>query len=185
MKLFKPTNFFDKNEQNNVKWVCYNKKLMISFSIHSAVFRLETREFIPISLDKAWEFFSSPANLKNITPPNMGFNITSPVEAKMYPGQIITYKVSPFPLLKTNWVTEITQVKEYDYFVDEQRFGPYTLWHHRHSFKQVDNGIEMLDVVHYKIPAWFLSKIVNQLFVKRKLLQIFTYRSKKLQEIFF
>lgn len=157
---------------------------MINFSKHSGVFRLENKEFLKTSIDKAWEYFSSPLNLKEITPPHMGFDITSPHEAKMYEGQIITYKVSPLKGFKTNWVTEITHIKELEYFIDEQRFGPYTLWHHKHSFREVENGVEMVDVVNYKIPAFFLSDIVNRLIVKRKLLQIFTYRSNKLKELF-
>ncbi len=157
---------------------------MINFSKNSGVFRLETKQFLPITLDMAWNFFSSPANLSKITPPGMGFVITSPEEGRTYAGQIITYKVSPIGRIKTNWVSEITHVKEKEYFIDQQRFGPYSFWHHKHHFLEVEGGVEMTDVIHYKIPAWFLSGIVNRLLVKPKLRQIFTYRSKKLIELF-
>jgi len=114
----------------------------------------------------------------------MGFVITSPKEEITNAGQIITYKVSPVGRIKTNWVSEITHVKEKEYFIDQQRFGPYSFWHHKHEFKEVEGGVEMIDVVHYKIPAWLLAGIVNRLLVKPKLRQIFTYRSKKLIELF-
>jgi len=94
---------------------------MISIKSHSGIYTLEVKKFVNTSLAEAWEFFSSPANLSKITPPQMGFIITSGKPAKMYPGQIISYKVSPFPGFTTNWVTEITQVQEKRFFVDEQR----------------------------------------------------------------
>ncbi|MGZ3927364.1 MAG: SRPBCC family protein, partial [Mucilaginibacter sp.] len=106
---------------------------------------------LPTTLDKAWDFFSSPSNLSKITPPEMNFIVTSDnrAQAKMYPGMIITYKVSPLLGIKMNWMTEITQVREMEYFVDEQRFGPYALWHHQHHFKKVEGGVLMTDILDY------------------------------------
>lgn len=89
------------------KWI-----IMISFQSHSEIYVLEVKQFVPISLDEAWNFFSSPGNLSKITSEHMEFKITSAPAWKMYPGQIITYKVSPIPGIKTNWVTEITNVAE-------------------------------------------------------------------------
>ena len=139
---------------------------------------------LPISLEEAWDFFSSPKNLSKITPKEMGFEITNDPDPKMFQGQIITYKVKPVLGIKVPWMTEITTVKEHEYFIDEQRFGPYALWHHRHSFEQVEGGIVMYDEVNYKLPFGILGDIAHFLFVKNKLRQIFEYREKVLVERF-
>ena len=151
----------------------------------SKVYSLKTIQTIPVSLDTAWDFFSSPANLKDITPANMGFNIISQHHGeKMYAGQIIEYKVSPVAGIPLYWMTEITHVEEGSYFVDEQRFGPYKMWHHEHHFKTVNGGVEMTDIVHYKLPFWLLGDIANSLFVSRQLQSIFDFRFKKVEELF-
>lgn len=149
---------------------------MIEFCSHSGIYTLKVSQWLNISMNEAWEFFSSPGNLAKITPPHMGFIITSGSPAKMFAGQIITYKVSPIPGIKTNWVTEITHVEEHHYFVDEQRFGPYSMWHHEHHFEIQDNGVLMTDRVSYKLPFGFLGKIAHWLFVKKQLQQIFEFR---------
>jgi ligand-binding SRPBCC domain-containing protein len=151
----------------------------------SKVYALKTVQKIPVDIDIAWDFFSRPDNLKLITPPEMNFVITRPfVSDKAYPGEIITYKVSPVTGIYIKWVTEITQVKDKEYFVDEQRFGPYSMWHHEHHFKTMDGGVEMTDMVYYKIPFWFFGDIANRLFVRKKLETIFNYRFKKVEEHF-
>ena len=151
----------------------------------SKVYSIKTVQKLPISLDKAWEFFISPANLKEITPDELGFNIISKHHGeKMYPGQIIEYKVSPVLHIPIYWMTEITHVEDRKYFVDEQRFGPYAMWHHQHHFKQVDDGVEMTDIVHYKLPFWFLGDIAHFLFVKKQLQGIFDYRFAKTEKLF-
>lgn len=151
----------------------------------SKAYSIKTVQLLPVSMDTAWEFFSDPANLKNITPSTLGFNIISKHHGdKMYPGQIIEYKVKPLLGIPLYWMTEITHVEHKKYFIDEQRFGPYSLWHHQHHFKEVANGVEMTDIVHYKIPFWFLGDIANTLMVKKQLKQIFDFRYKKAAEIF-
>ena len=151
----------------------------------SKVYSLKTIQHIPISLDTAWDFFSNPGNLKDITPTDMGFNVSSQHHGeKMYAGQIIEYKVSPVLGIPIYWMTEITHVEDKKYFVDEQRFGPYRLWHHQHHFKEVNGGVEMTDIVHYKMPFWFLGDIANSLFVSRQLKAIFDYRYTKVEEMF-
>ena len=137
-----------------------------------------------MSLDEAWKFFSSPANLKVITPSYMGFDITSGGNEPMYAGQIIQYMVTPVAGIKTKWVTEITHVKEPYYFVDEQRFGPYALWHHKHFFREIEGGVEMEDIVDYKLPFGILGQAVHPLMVRPKLEEIFNFRRKKLVELF-
>lgn len=158
---------------------------MIKIDKHSGMFTLRATQTIPVSLDQAWEFFSSPANLKVITPPYMGFDITSKeLSKKMYPGQIISYKVSPILGIKTNWITEITHVRDKSYFVDEQRFGPYKMWHHEHFFIPVENGTEMQDIISYKLPMSSVSNIFHNSIVRPKLLDIFNFREQKVTEIF-
>ncbi len=150
-----------------------------------AAHSIKTVQKIPISLDKAWEYFSNPANLQSITPENMGFKVISKHHGeKMYAGQIIEYSVKPVMNISIYWMTEITQVKDKEYFIDEQRFGPYTLWHHQHHFKAIEGGVEMTDIVHYKNPFWIFGRIANTLFVKNKLKSIFDFRFKKVEEMF-
>lgn len=147
--------------------------------------KLEKTQCLPISLHEAWDFISSPENLKTITPDYMRFEITSqPLRYKMYPGMIITYKVRPVLGIPINWATEITQVNEPVYFIDEQLSGPYAFWHHQHFLKEIEGGVEMMDLIHYKIPLGFLGDMMNLLFVKRQLKGIFQYRFDKLIELF-
>ena len=147
------------------------------------LYRLHTKQNLPISVDEAWEFLSSPKNLEKITP-DMGFEILSGADRPMYAGQIIQYIVSPFPGIKTKWVTEITHVEDKQFFVDEQRFGPYALWHHKHFIKPIEGGVEMEDIVDYKLPLGILGRLMHVLVVKKKLKTIFEYRRKKLIELF-
>ena len=151
----------------------------------SKVYTIKTVQKIPISLAEAWDFFSKPSNLAAITPDNLGFNIISKYHGeRMYPGQIIQYIVTPVLGIPTKWVTEITHVVDRKYFVDEQRFGPYALWHHKHFLKEIPGGVEMEDIVDYKIPLGILGQMVHPILVKPKLKEIFDYRQKKLIELF-
>ncbi|MDQ6814322.1 MAG: SRPBCC family protein [Bacteroidota bacterium] len=151
----------------------------------SKVYSLKAVQIIPVTLQQAWEFFSTPANLKDITPAHMGFVITSEHHGQeMYPGQVIEYTVKPVAGIPVYWMTEITHVAAGKYFVDEQRFGPYSLWHHQHHFKEVQGGVEMTDIVHYKIPYWFFGDIANSLFVGSQLKQIFDFRYKAVEKKF-
>lgn len=146
--------------------------------------RLHKIQRLPISIDKAWAFFSSPKNLQKITPEFMGFDILSGADKDMYAGQIIKYSVKPVLGIPMLWVTEITQVVEKKYFVDTQLVGPYSIWHHTHFFREIEGGTEMEDIVDYKLPFGFLGKIVHALFVRRKVEQIFEYRTKIMDEMF-
>ena len=158
---------------------------MIEFRSHSGIYTLRVSQWLNISMNEAWEFFSSPGNLAKITPPHMGFVITSGNSAKMFAGQIITYKVSPIPAgIKTNWVTEITHVEEQHYFVDEQRFGPYSMWHHEHHFEIWGDRVLMTDRVSYKLPFGIFGRIAHTIFVRRQLKQIFDYREDVLKKMF-
>jgi len=151
----------------------------------SKVYSIKTVQRLPWTLEKTWDFFSSPKNLSKITPQKLGFNIISMHHGeKMYPGQIIEYKVSPILGIPLYWMTEITHVEEGKFFVDEQRFGPYSLWHHQHHFREVEGGVEMTDIVHYKLPLGFLGDIAQVLFVKKQLKEIFDYRYETVERLF-
>jgi ligand-binding SRPBCC domain-containing protein len=150
-------------------------------------YSIKSTQQLPISLEEAWTFFSSPNNLQKITPADMHFVVTSDKKdgEKMYPGQIITYTLKPLLGIKVKWMTEITHVKEGDYFIDEQRFGPYKLWHHRHSFRRTaTNAVEMHDEVNYVLPFGFLGTIAHALFVRKRIEDIFKYRTKVIEELF-
>lgn len=139
---------------------------------------------LPITLQEAWDFISAPKNLAVITPDSMGFNTLSGDERAMYPGQIIHYTITPLLGLKLEWVTEITHVVDKSFFVDEQRYGPYEFWHHKHFIREIPGGVEMEDIVHYKIPMGILGRLAHPVLVKPKLEEIFEYRQKKLIELF-
>lgn len=156
----------------------------MEFSTKGKVYRLSSKQQLPITMSEAWEFLSNPKNLKAITPKYMSFDIISGADRKMYAGQIIQYIVTPILGIKTTWVTEITHVVENEYFVDEQRFGPYALWHHKHFIKPIEGGVEMEDIIDYKVPFGFIGRLVHPFIVKPKLVEIFNYRTKKLIELF-
>jgi ligand-binding SRPBCC domain-containing protein len=139
---------------------------------------------LPIPVQQAWDFIAKPQNLAVITPPTMGFVTKSGDDRNMFAGQIITYTITPLFGIKLQWVTEITHVADKEFFVDEQRFGPYAFWHHKHFLKEIDGGTEMEDIVHYKVPMGFLGRLVHPFLVKPKLEEIFAFRQKKLVELF-
>ncbi|MBT1685043.1 SRPBCC family protein [Dawidia soli] len=149
------------------------------------IYSIKHVQVLPTSLDDAWNFFSSPRNLSLITPGKLNIRIQHiSGSEKMYAGQLIRYKISVLPGITVNWLTEITHAQEPHYFVDEQRFGPYALWHHQHSFLAVPNGVEITDEVHYAIPLGILGRFVHWLFVKRRLNAIFDYRREVLSRHF-
>lgn len=149
------------------------------------VHSFKTIQKIPVSLPTAWGFFSNPDNLQILTPAEMDFKVISKHhDEKMYAGQIIEYRVRPVLRIPLYWMTEITQVKDKEYFIDEQRFGPYRFWHHQHHFKAIEGGVEMTDIIHYQNPLWFLGRIMNSFFVRKKVEKIFEYRFKKVEELF-
>ncbi|MGB3947650.1 MAG: SRPBCC family protein [Bacteroidia bacterium] len=150
------------------------------------IYTIKTKQFLRANIDTVWKFMSSPKNLAKITPSYMGFHILTDEEdiKTAYQGQIIEYKVSPVLGIKMHWVTEITHLVDKKYFVDEQRFGPYSFWHHQHFIKEVEGGVEMIDIVHYKLPFGILGRIANALFVKKQLAEIFNYRYEKLEALY-
>ena len=150
-----------------------------------AFYQFQREQILHTSIDELWDFISSPQNLKKITPDYMGFDICSKdLPEKIYEGMIISYIVKPLFGIETNWVTEITHVKENEYFVDEQRVGPYSMWHHQHIIKQQGDKVLMKDIISYKPPFGFLGSLANELMIKRKLNEIFDYRTTILEKIF-
>ncbi len=149
------------------------------------IYHLKRTQILPISLSEAWDFFSTPKNLSKITPEHMAFQILYiSGRDKAYAGQIIQYKVSVLPGIKVNWVTEITHVQEPLHFIDEQRFGPYSLWHHQHHFKEVRGGVEMTDEVNFAIPFGYLGRLAHWIFVGREVNRIFDHRFSVLEKYF-
>lgn len=148
------------------------------------IYQLRTTQQLPISLEYAWEFFSDPRKLSELTPSWMHFEMISDPVEEMYAGMIATYHLKPLLGIKLNWVTEITHVREHEFFVDEQRFGPYRFWHHEHHFKEVDGGTEMTDIVHYAMPFGIIGQAVHQIKVEKKLHEVFNFRYKTLEELF-
>jgi ligand-binding SRPBCC domain-containing protein len=151
----------------------------------SRIYHLKRVQKMPISLERAWNFFSNPNNLLTITPPFLNLKITNQIYGdEIYAGQILTYKVKPLLGIPLFWLTEIKHVERFKLFVDEQRTGPYKLWHHQHHFKSIEGGVEMTDVVHYAIPFGPFGRIAHAVTVKGQLNQIFDYRYKKVEELF-
>lgn len=151
-----------------------------------ALYELARTQRLPISLDEAWEYFSSPKNLKEITPARMNFRITTDERdlETMYDGQIIGYTVEPILGIPLEWVTEIKHVRKGRFFVDEQRFGPYAFWHHKHFFEAISGGCEMRDVVHYRLPLGPIGRLGHWIFVRKQLETIFDFRFAALEKRF-
>ncbi|MBX7110975.1 MAG: SRPBCC family protein [Dehalococcoidia bacterium] len=145
--------------------------------------RFQATQLISAPLDEAWAFFSDPRNLSAITPPDMGFEITSEVPDHIYPGLFVTYRVRPLLGVPVEWVTEITQVDEGSRFIDEQRMGPYRLWHHEHTFRPAGDMTEMRDVVYYALPFGRLGALALPV-VRSRIERIFEYRADVLDERF-
>ena len=150
---------------------------------NSGIYSFEVEQFLPVDINTAWKFFSSPKNLEKITPPFMKFDITSDRIDEIYEGQIITYKIRSSAFARSNWVTRITNLEERCSFTDEQLFGPYKFWHHRHEFNEVDDGVFMKDIVHYKLPFAIITPLIEP-YVKKKLTQIFKFRQEVCDKLF-
>ena len=148
------------------------------------IYTVHKKQQLPITVEEAWEFLSNPRNLKIITPSYMSFDIITGDEKPMFAGQIIQYLVTPILGIKTKWVSEITHFEEKKYFVDVQLYGPYKLWHHKHFINKIEGGVELEDIIDYKVPLGILGQMVHPFIVKPKLEEIFNYRQQKMIEIF-
>ena len=151
----------------------------------SKVYHLKSIQKLPIGIKEAWDFFSNPQNLLQITPPFLNLKVTNEVfSEEVYPGQVMIYTVKPLLGIAMEWMTEITHVETGKMFVDEQRKGPYKLWHHQHHFKAIEGGVEMIDLVHYRLPLGVLGDLGQKWVVRNKLKEIFEYRYNKVNELF-
>ena len=148
------------------------------------MYQLKRKQIIKADLATCWAFFSSPYNLKKITPTYMGFEVLTDIPEKMYEGLMIEYRVKPLLGIPTKWVTRISKVDENKFFIDEQWSGPYKAWHHEHHFRQIDGGTEMIDIITYQMPFGIFGKIVHPFIVKKKLESIFNYRKEVVKDIF-
>lgn len=158
--------------------------LLLVLLKNDLMYQLKRQQLVKTDMATCWDFFSSPGNLQKITPKYMGFDVLTEVPEKMYEGLMIEYRVRPLLGIPMNWITEITHVKEHQFFVDEQRKGPYRIWHHEHHFETVDNGVLMSDIVSYELPYGILGKIAHPILVQRKLNEIFDFRFEIVEEIF-
>lgn len=148
------------------------------------LYTLRKTQKLPITLDQAWAFLCNPANLSKLTPSEMNMKIISGADRPMYPGQVLQYSVTPIAGIKTKWVSEITQYEDKKYFIDVQLYGPYAFWHHTHFIHEIEGGVEMEDLIHYKNPLGFLGQLVNSILVKPKLEATFNYRKEQMEAIF-
>jgi ligand-binding SRPBCC domain-containing protein len=149
------------------------------------IYTFKQTQFIPATVDTVWDFFATPENLRHLTPPEVNFEkLLMTGGATMYAGQMIAYKLNPFPFLRVRWTTEITQVVPKKYFIDDQRFGPFALWQHQHFFIEKNGGCEMIDEVSYAIPFGVLGRMVHALLVESQLRKIFQYRAVVVDKIF-
>jgi ligand-binding SRPBCC domain-containing protein len=148
------------------------------------LYSLERKQILPINLTQSWGFFSNPLNLKEITPTWLSLNVTSQVPEKIYSGLLICYDVKPFLGITMGWITEILDVKEPYFFVDEQKKGPYSFWRHQHIFKETPDGVEVHDIVHYSLPLGVLGLFAHELFVRQQLKEIFDFRHQVLEKKF-
>lgn len=158
--------------------------LLLVLIKNDLMYQLKRQQLVKTDMATCWDFFSSPGNLQKITPKYMGFDVLTEVPEKMYEGLMIEYRVRPLLGIPMNWITEITHVKEHQFFVDEQRKGPYRIWHHEHHFETVDNGVLMSDIVSYELPFGILGKMAHPILVQRKLNEIFDFRFEIVEEIF-
>jgi len=148
------------------------------------IHQLTRQQIITAPLEAVWDFFSSPSNLNDITPPDLHFEILFGGDQPMYQGQLMAYKIQLFPLIKTPWLTEITRVEEPFYFADQQHLGPYSFWNHEHFFAPVEEGVEMRDLVTYQLPLGPIGDLVHTLWVGPRLKRIFDYRAQKVRQVF-
>jgi ligand-binding SRPBCC domain-containing protein len=148
------------------------------------LFRIQRKQGLPIDIRTAWEFFLDCRNLSKITPDSLDFRFVGDAPESMYEGMIITYRIRPVLGIPVTWVTEITHVNEPSLFVDEQRFGPFRFWHHKHLFRAIEGGVEMEDIVDYAMPLGPLGSIPHALLVRKKLTGIFDYRERTLIRLF-
>ena len=157
---------------------------MLRFDSYSGLYKLTSTQWVKAPLDDVWDYFSNPKNLQSLTPDDLDFKILTNPNDVMGEGDIIAYKIQLLPLVKTKWITEIKSVEVLRSFVDEQRTGPYKMWHHRHTFEAKDGGTLMTDEVHFMLPLGFLSRPLYRLFIMPKLKGIFKFRASKVNEIF-
>ena len=151
--------------------------MKIEITRQSGIYTLTSEQILPVGLAEAWQFFTIPKNLDAITPSDMNFAITNNPGESTYAGQIITYKIGILPFIKNNWITEITHLVEEKFFVDEQRFGPYQMWHLEHHFEKInDDKTLMIDIVNYKLPFGMLGDMIAGRMIRKKLIKIFTFR---------
>ena len=150
-----------------------------------SIHQFNKQQILPISLDTAWGFFSSPKNLVHITPPEMKFKVlTKLTDKNIHDGMLIEYAFKPFPGIRMKWKTRIDHVSHKFKFTDEQISGPYKMWEHTHTFTEITNGVLMIDTIYYQLPLGILGDIIHAMFIREKIKSIFCYRESTLTKLF-
>lgn len=148
------------------------------------MYRLSNTQKLPISLEEAWEFLSNPTQLENITTDELSFQKLHDIPDKMYEGMLMQLRLKPFLGIPIDWLTEITHIKEKEYFIDEQRVGPFRFWHHEHRVLPIEGGVEIQDTVHYVMPFSIFGRFVHWLFLRKQVENIFIYREETMEKVF-
>ena len=146
-------------------------------------FEISTKQYINKPLEVVFEFFSKPEYLEMITPASLSFNILTPTPIKMGKGSLIDYTIRLFGI-PIHWRTLISDYEPPFRFVDQQIKGPYTFWHHTHTFQSVDGGVEIIDKVIYSLPMGWLGTLAHSIWVRKDLEKIFDYRKNVIQNYF-
>ena len=146
--------------------------------------RIQTIQRLPIQVEEAWDFFTSPGNLSLITPPWLDYRLSSNPPEYMHPGTLYSAQIRPFPGISMQWITEITYIRPPSLFITDQRVGPFKVWHHEYHFREHADGVELEDIVQYGLPLGPIGSLVHDLYVRRKLHEVFTYRAQSLERRF-
>jgi ligand-binding SRPBCC domain-containing protein len=147
--------------------------------------RIEQRQFLPrTSLDEVWEFLANPRTVAAVSPPDLGLRVTSEPPVRVYPGLIVTYDLEVLPRVRWHWVTEVTHIREGRLLVDEQRFGPFRMWHHEHHLAAHDGGVEVRDLITYALPLGPLGVLADLVLVSHRLERTFAFRRRVLAQRF-
>ena len=148
-------------------------------------YQYKTEQFLPISVNEAWSFFSSAKNLAIITPPELDFKILTALDdSEIYTGMLLDYILKPLWGIPARWQTVIDAVDKPVLFTDRQLKGPYALWEHTHRFIEKPNGVLMKDTVNYQLPFGIIGRIAHAVLIRQKIENIFTYRKAVLQKMF-
>ena len=140
------------------------------------IYQLFRRQVLKLTLQEAWDFFSSPYNLNTITPDFFHVTVTSKVPEKIYAGLMISYRMKAVFGIPMAWLSEVSHCEEPKRFVYQQRIGPFKFWSHEVCLTEQDQGIILEDIMFYAMPLGWLGEFINSVLIANKLEQIFDTR---------